>query len=144
MGWSVHCLCRSRPDIAHPAMTFTPVDLLDATAFEAALIGFARSVAAELAPRRDQGQLHFPGHHRHSDAHGSVAGGRASANPAVRAVRVTPEGCGADGISVVRRGGQPDGSEYGGLWRRLSRRHRSKHDFDEKGTWFGDARAQGP
>ena len=37
MGWSVHCLCRSRPDIAHPAMTFTPVDLLDATAFEAAL-----------------------------------------------------------------------------------------------------------
>jgi NAD(P)-dependent dehydrogenase (short-subunit alcohol dehydrogenase family) len=37
MGWSVHCLCRSGPDIAHPAISFTPVDLLDAEAFEAAL-----------------------------------------------------------------------------------------------------------
>lgn len=36
-GWSVLCLSRSTPDIAHPAMTFIPVDLLDPAALEAAL-----------------------------------------------------------------------------------------------------------
>jgi len=36
-GWSVVCLSRSRPDIQHHGMAFTPVDLLDAAALEAVL-----------------------------------------------------------------------------------------------------------
>ncbi len=38
-GWSVLCLSRSRPDIDHPNLTFTSVDLLDVAALDAVLSG---------------------------------------------------------------------------------------------------------
>ena len=36
-GWSVLCLSRTRPAIAHPRIRFTPVDLLDPAALDAVL-----------------------------------------------------------------------------------------------------------